>query len=85
LQGNFIITSELAFQDAINAPGFLLSAQLAVVVRFSTMAELCAFSVLSWGISAVLDGALRGEAPFPFEEQLLTFTPAEFTYRPTIF
>jgi hypothetical protein len=67
---------ELSFQDAINAARFLLGAQLAIVIRFTPAAELGAFTMLPWGISATLKRTLRRKATLSLEKQFFAFAPA---------
>jgi hypothetical protein len=76
LQGNLIVTAELAFQNAINVARFLLGAQLSVKVRLTFAAELGGFPVLTGGITTAFESTFGSEAPFPFQEQLLAIPPA---------
>jgi hypothetical protein len=63
--------AELAFQNAIHAPDFLLGAQVHAVVGKPRAGFL---SVLTRRIGTTFNGALVSKALFALEEQFLPFT-----------
>jgi ABC-type microcin C transport system permease subunit YejE len=75
---------ELAFKNAIHSARFLLGAQLTIIVRIATAAELTTLTVLTGCIITALEGAFRGKTTLALEKQFLAFTPAQFTYWPSI-
>src|SRR5690242_8954105 len=84
---DFIIAAELTFQNAINATGTLLGAQLAQIIGFAPGAVATAAArtaMLTGGETASVNCAFRGEAALAFQIKLFAFTPAEFTNRTKI-
>src|SRR5512134_1812062 len=70
LIGNFVIAAELAFQNAIDAAGALLGAQLAQIIGLASGAIAAAAAgtaVLAGWEAASVDRALRRETTFAFQ------------------
>jgi hypothetical protein len=80
LQRSPVVSTKLAFQDTIYSAGFLLSSQLACIIRFAPTAELTHAPVLARRESPSLKGTLWCEAAVAFEEEFLAFPAAKFTY-----
>src|SRR4029079_17899944 len=71
--GLFVVTAELLLQDAVDAAGLLLLAQLQQVLAVLGAAA----AVLARRVGPDLDRALRGLALAALEEQLHLLAPAQ--------
>jgi hypothetical protein len=78
LQSRPIITTELSLGYAINPLCLLLLAQLPMIIRNSSSAELGFSSMFTWRIATSFKGAFWAETSLTLEKKLLALTATKF-------